>query len=221
MHGHVEARGAVSAMAETRRANDGQLYTLNDFVNWYGNERGHRQWEQAARSAGAEQPRAEDGGAVHGHVEEPRAGAEEPGADWPQAEPRAEDAGAVHGHVEELGAGAEESGAEWPQASTGGDGAGAAEPGARDLVLLQLEIKMEDMARRIMWLEDEVRRLSGELEQRGRTPTRTPQSRTCTRDGCGRQYGPDRDGYLHPYCCKQCKNIPGSHGPRCFARCIQ
>ena len=190
VHGHVEERGAVSAMAETRRANDGQFYTLNDFVYWYGAVHGHRQWAQAARPAGAEEPRAEDAGAVHGHVEEP-------------------------------GAGAEESGAEWPQASTGGDGAGAAEPGARDLVLLQLEIKMEDMARRIMWLEDEVRRLSGELEQRGRTPTRTPQSRTCTRDGCGRQYGPDRDGYLHPYCCKQCKNIPGSHGPRCFARCIQ
>ena len=184
-------------MAETRRADNGRFYTLDDFVSWYGAELGHSQWAQAAGPAGAE-------------------------------EPRAENAGAVHGDVEELGAGAEESGAEWPQASTGGDGAGAAEPGARDLVLLQLENEMEDMARqmqdmarRILCLEDEVGRLSGELEQRGRSPTRTPQIRICASEGCGKQYGPNREGYLHTYCFTQCKKEPGSHGPRCKARCIQ
>ena len=65
----------------TRRAPDGNLYSLEEFVEWWGLQFGNEMWDQAAGAAGAEEPGAEHGVASRGPgagVEEPVVGAVEP-----------------------------------------------------------------------------------------------------------------------------------------------
>ena len=92
-----------AAMSETRRAKDGNFYTLTDFVHWYGDVLGNREWAQAEGAAGVEEPGAEHAG---------RASSAEPAV-------RAGDgAGAAElgARDDELVAGAEEPGAPAPPA---------------------------------------------------------------------------------------------------------
>ena len=92
--------------------------------------------------------------------------------------------------------------------------------------LERLEEIVHDLQMAIRSLENRVQILSVDVEQmRGRPtqaagrPTQAAAIKTCDSFGCNRRYGPDRYGYLHPFCCKTCAKQPCLHGPRCGGRC--
>ena len=122
-------------MSETRRAKDGNFYTLTDFVHWYGDVLGNRKWAQAEGAAGADEPGAEHAGRASSAepAVEGAAGAEELGAEHAGRASSAEPAVRAGD-----GAGAAELGAPNDELIAGAEEPGAPAPPADRLVLLDV-----------------------------------------------------------------------------------
>ena len=84
-------RPPIMCAQERRIARDGGSYTLQDFLDYYGDELGHQYWAEA-RVAGAPQPGGPGPYAPPVGHDAPVAGAPQPGGPGPDAPPVGQDA---------------------------------------------------------------------------------------------------------------------------------